>query len=281
MAPARPTAAPGLSPLRRVGAATEMLFLYECVTLEPPALAPIAERLGLTVQATSHAYRALARRGLVERRDGRYRPTVKGVAWLHETLDRLRDDVQGLLDRLHVIRSTRAVALADLPDGAPVSLELADGLLSARPAGRGPSRGRVRAGGTKGALVEVDELEGIVPLLPGRVTVRTLVRRDLDDPRLADRLRAMVDRIRPGQLAAYGLEASWALRRATDRPVVRFAVPAAAQDASRLGVSSLIVVLDADLPRLLAEFEAPNPPPLEVLPLATAIGRSRGRPRGQ
>jgi predicted transcriptional regulator len=249
---------------------TELLFLYECTTLEPPQLRPIAERLGLTVQAASHAYRLLAKKGLVEIRDGRYRPTVRGVAWLHETLDGIRSDVQERLDHLHVIRSCRAVALADLSPGEVVSLELVDGLLSARAGPGGPSRGRVAAGARRGALVEVTDLEGIVPLAPARVVIRTISALDLADPRLPARLGRLAASDPNGLLAAYGLEAAQSFRSVDlDVPLTRFAVGAAAREASSLGVPSTIVVLEESLPDLLAEFAAPNAPPLEMMPLAS------------
>jgi predicted transcriptional regulator len=257
----------GLAGLRRGGAVTELLFLFECTTLEPTQLRPIADRLGLTVQAVSHSYRSLARRGLVEFRDGHYRPTMRGVAWLHGSLGRLGEEVRARLDRLHVIRSCRAIALAAVGEGDPVSLELVDGLLSARPGDSGPSRGRVARGGPKGALVEVSELEGIVPLSPAPVHVRTLSETDLDDVRLSDRLRRSVAGAPPGLLAAHGLEAYHALRSATDRGVARFAVAAEAREASRIGVASTVYVLETELPRFLAEFGGPDPPPLDVSPL--------------
>ncbi|MGI0129464.1 MAG: hypothetical protein ACREEC_04835 [Thermoplasmata archaeon] len=264
---ARSSASEGLAGLRRGGAVTELLFLYECTTLEPTQLRPIAERLGLTVQAASHSYRSLARRGLVEFRDGRYRPTVRGVAWLHGSLGRLGDEVRSRLERLHVIRSCRAIALAAVGTGDAVSLELVDGLLSARPGTAGPSRGRVARGGPKGALVDVAELEGIVRLSPAPVHVRTLSQADLIDAHLADRLRRSVGRDPDGLLAAHGLEAYHALRSSTDRPIGRFAVAAEAREASRIGVASTVVVFETDLARFLAEFGGPDPPPLDVSPL--------------
>jgi predicted transcriptional regulator len=262
-----PPPSEGLAGLRRGGSVTELLFLYECTTLEPTQLRPIADRLGLTVQAASHTYRSLAQRGLVEFRNGRYRPTVRGVAWVHESLGRLGDEVRERLERLHVIRSCRAIALAPLAVGDPVSLELVEGLLSARPGGSGASHGRVSRGGRKGALVEVSELEGIVPLVPAPIRVRTLSESDLADDRLLVRLRTSVSRSTPGVLAAHGLEAFHVLRTATSRPIVRFAVAAGAREASRLGVPSTVFVLERELPRFLAEFGGSDPPPLEVTPL--------------
>ena len=266
----------GLAGLRRGGTVTELLFLYECATLEPTQLRPIAERLGLTVQAVSHSYRQLRRRGLVTVRDGRYRPTVEGVAWLHETLRRLADDLRERIERVHVIRSTRALALENLPEGAVVSLELRNGLLSARPGGSGPSRGRVLKGGRKGSLVEVSDLEGIVPLMPAPISIRTLTSGDLEDAQLAERVRASLPLDPLALIAAEGLEAYHALSGAGCPNVLRFAAARASLEASRLGVPSYVLVLESDLPYLLAEFAGPSPPPLEVAPLA---GSSRSRRR--
>ncbi|MGI0131741.1 MAG: hypothetical protein ACREDK_01390 [Thermoplasmata archaeon] len=258
----------GLGELRRSGAVTELLILYACLTTEPTQLRPIALELNLTVQAVSHSYRALARRGLVRVRDGRYRPTVAGVAWLHESLGRLGDDVRARLDRLHVIRSTRAIALQDLAAGDAVSLELRGGLLSARRGGKGPSRGRAKAPAHRGSLVEVGELEGIVPLTRATVTVRTLTPLDLHDPAIVGRLRRTFDALPDGGLlGVLGLEAYQLARRATERAVLRFAVAPAAGEASRLGVPSSILLLETDLPRFLAEFAGSDPPPLDVRPL--------------
>ena len=268
--------ATGLAALRRGGTVTELLFLYECATLRPTQLRPIAERLGLTVQAVSHSYRQLRRRGLVTVQEGRYLPTVEGVAWLHETLRRLGDDLRERIERVHVIRATRALALANLPEGATVSLELRNGLLSARRGTSGPSRGRVPKGGRKGSLVEVSDLEGIVPIAPAPIVVRTLAPPDLSDPRLSERVRSSLPSDPLALIGAEGLEAYHALSSAGGRNVLRFAAGRASLEASRLGVPSYVLVLESALPYLLAEFAGPSPPPLDVAPLPGS-GKSRRR----
>jgi putative transcriptional regulator len=269
----------GLDVLRRSGTVTELLFLYDCATLEPTQLQPIADRLGLTVQAISHSFRQLKRRQLVEVRDGRYRPTVEGVAWLHATMRSVGDDLFARSERLHIIRSCRAIALANLAPGTAVSLEMRDGLLSARPGRQGSSRGKVPRGGAAGSLVEVTDLEGIIELSTGRVTVRTLSDSDLDDPHLTERLREALGSA-DGIVLAEGLEPFHAVRSATDRPVIRFAVAAAVREASNVGVPSVVVVMDRDLARWIAEFYGGSPPPLDIRPLdRRAIGPARARPR--
>ncbi|MCI4339986.1 MAG: hypothetical protein L3K06_00530 [Thermoplasmata archaeon] len=258
---------PGLGELRRRGAITELLFLFECTTTEPTQLRPIAEKLGLTVQAVSHSFRQLSRRGLAEVKDGRYRPTVNGVAWLHAALGVLREDVQGRLEHLDVVRSCRALALADLSQGARVSLELVDGLLSARPGIAGASRGIARAAAHRGEIVEVDGLEGILPIARGRIRIVPIPLARLKDRAVPAQLRTLVRGGGPSLLAAQGLEAYHLLHRAVDRPIVRFAVAGACREASQVGVDSTIVVLDQELPRLLQQFAGTDAPPLDITPI--------------
>ena len=263
----------GLSALRRSGAVSDLLFLYECETREIGQLRAIAERLGLSVQAASHSYRSLRRRGLVELREGRYRPTVRGVDWLHAALGGVRDDLAERLDRLHIVRTTRAIATGRVEPGDPVALELRDGVLLARPGTGLGSRGRARTRAGAGRLVDVGELEGIVPLPRGKVRVAPLPAARLDDPELVRQLRAALEESAPGLLLAYGLEAYHVLSQARPaRPFVRFGVAAAIEEATRLGVDCTLVVSDRDLPRLFEQFEGPDVPELEFLPLG---GRGR------
>jgi len=273
--PKAPAREAGLSGLRRAGTVTELLFLFDCLTTEPTQLRPVAERLGLTVQAASHTFRGLARRGLAEVRDGRYRATVRGVAWLHATLGEVHDDLRQRLDRLHVIRSTRALAETSLEAGVGVSLRVVDGLLSARPGLDGESRGRTAAAARAGELVEVVALEGILALPRGTVRILTVPTRLLGEAGTPRRLRSRLPPGSPGLLAAPGLESFHLLRRATDRPVLRFGVPAACREASRVGVPSTVVVLEEELPRFVAAFEGPDPPPLVVEAIGNAPPRRR------
>ncbi|MGI0054817.1 MAG: hypothetical protein ACREBZ_03730 [Thermoplasmata archaeon] len=273
----------GLADLRRSGAVTELLFLYTCATLEPTQLRPVADALHLTVQAVSHSYRQLRRRGLVEMRAGRYRPSVAGVEWLHGSLGRISEDTAERLVHLHVIRSTRALAGDDLADGAAVSLELRDGLLTAVAGGRGASHGRARGSVARGKLVEVSDLEGIVPVEPAPVTIRTISDRELSDPALSRNVHRALSSVR-GLVAAMGIEAFAVLSDAGISPVERFAVAEVGREAARIGVPVTIVAVERELPRLLSEFAKGDPPTLHVGPLLselrTTIGRRSKRPRG-
>lgn len=266
----------GLSTLRPLGAVSDLLFLYEVETEEVGQLRSIAERLGLSVQAASHTFRSLRRRGLVEFRSGRYRPTVRGVDWLHRTLGSVRDDLAQRLDRLHIVRTTRAVAASPVRSGEPVTLEIVDGSLTARPGTGSGSRGRAYSSGQRGDLVEVGELEGIVPLPAGRLWVLAVPADRARDPTLVVDTRRAIARSPPGLLLAFGLEGFHLLRRSVpNRPIVRFGAAAAIVEATRLGVECTLVAVDRDLPRLFEQLRGQDVPSFEFLPL----GRGRRRPR--
>lgn len=269
----------GLPSLRRSGRVTELLFLYECTTQLPTQLRPIAQSLGLTVQAASHSFRRLAARGLAEFRGGQYRPTVKGVAWLHDAFGKLTADLSARSSRLHVVQSTRAVAAAPIASGAAVVLELREGTLYARPGKRGASRGEALAPAAAGGLVPVGRLEGIVPVERGRVNLWIIPAGRDDDRSIVRELTARV-RESSGLLAAPGLEAFHLLHRATDRPVVRYGVGPASWEATGVGVQTSVVLTESELPRFLEQFTAPDPPSLTISRLGEprhAAGRRRRR----
>jgi len=253
---------------------SDLLFLYECETREVTSLRSIAERLGLSVQAASHTSRSLSRRGLVELTGGRYRSTVEGVDWLHSALGSVRDDLANRLDRLHIVRTTWAVATGLIEKGDRVALEIRDGTLTARSGTSRGSRGRAHSRAAEGELVVVGELEGIVPLPHGRLTVLPLPADRLHDPALVAQTRSVVAAAPAGLLLAYGLEAGHVLGRASPaRPAIRFGVAAAIVEATRLGVGCTLVVVDRDLPRVFEQIEGPDVPPVEFLSLGGRLRR--------
>ncbi|MCI4364016.1 MAG: hypothetical protein L3K13_06940 [Thermoplasmata archaeon] len=279
-APGRPHS---LGDLRRGGGATALLFLYECTTEERGTLQPIADRLELTVQAASHIFRQLRRAGLVELRAGVYRPTVAGVAWLHGALGSLEQDLAERLASLRVLRRARALASSSVSAGAAVSLEMKEGWLLARPGNSGPSRGRAVASARAGELLEVEELDGILPIVPGRVRVFSIPETALASAATAEQLRARLDADPSQLLGAVGLEA-WHLLRALGRSSVeRFGVGAVVLEASQLGVDSTVVLLETELPRFLSEFAGTPPTHLVVERLSSERpprAANRSGPRG-
>jgi predicted transcriptional regulator len=229
-----------------------------------PKLRLIADRLGLTVQAVSHLYRELARRGLVESRGGQYRLTVRGVAALQGTLSSLAEETAQRLGRLEIVRTARALAGAPLRAGDRVVLSMVDGLLIATPGGRGASRGRAGGRARSGEPVDVTDLEGIVPIVPGAVEVWVVPRAGGPVETVRRRAARLLREGRHGLVVAQGLDAVHLARSVTDEPIGRFGVAAAAAEASRVGVRTIAFVAEEELARFLAAFAGTSPPAVTV-----------------
>ena len=266
----RPSSSLGLVSLRKPGHLTELLFLHEIATRPYGGLKPIAERIGVSVQASSYLYRRLAREGKVVVAGGRYQPTALGIETLHSTLSSIWSDLGDRMAQLRLIQRCRAVASVPLAAQTPVELYMRDGLMHARPGSAGPSRGIVASDARAGELVEVEQLEGILPLTPGPVRCIVLDVRRASEPSMPSRMREILRTVPPhAVLAAEGLEAVHLLSRATRRPSVRYGVAAAAREASLVGVPVVVLVTDERLPLLLEHLSEPGPSlPLEIQSLA-------------
>lgn len=265
----------GLGGLRSPGRVTELLFLYEIATKTHSRFRSLARTLGVSVQTISLLHRELLRRGWIQPVEGIDRPTVAGIEALHESLLGLSRDLEERQARLRIIQNCRALALAPIRKGQPVVLQMRQGWLVARPGSGGASRGRARQAARTGDLVEVTDLQGIVPLKPLPISVAVLPGGRPLAKSVFRELEGLLRRERPEFLAADGLESWQALRRVTRRPIERFGVIPAAREAAQLGVPGLVVTTEENLPDLLRGFSEGSPrPTLSVRTLG------RGRPPG-
>src|SRR5881397_1661950 len=157
--------------LRNLRASTRVLFLYEVTTSRHSRLRTIAERLGMTVQGCSDYAHGLERDGLLATVDGQYRATKKGIEFLHDRLVDLRSFVERARREMAFIETTAAMAGNTIRNGNQVGLFMEDGVLVALAGRSSPSSGVAVHDATKGELVAVWSLEGIVALRPGRIII--------------------------------------------------------------------------------------------------------------
>ena len=256
----------GLLTLIKPGRLTELLFLLELSTHPSGRLRPIAERLGVSVQTISLLHRKFRKEGKVAVVGGRYRATPAGIAELHARISGIRADLDTRMAELQLVRECRAIAAAPIRRDEPVVLFMAGGDLHARPGTEGASRGVAVRGVRRGELVEVERLQGVLPLPPARLVCLVVPGSNVaSSARLLGELRKALGPVDAELLAAEGIEAVHALRRATSRPFVRFGVAAAAREAVLLGVPAAIVVSDSHLRVLLQRLAEPSPAvPVEV-----------------
>lgn len=246
-----PVPAPAARPL-----STRLQLLVELHGGRPTRLRPLSQRLAVTVQAVSAFLKRLETEGLVEYREGAWRPTPQGTAELQRSLSELRRFLDEASGRLQVIDRTLALATRETRAGDEVGLVMKAGRLHATPGLSAPSRGRAQTDARPGRLVLVGELEGIVDLSPAPLTL--LAHAALPTDVGLQRARRHITRARETHerllLAAHDLSSlGWALQ--LGQPVdLEFSPMAAALEAARRGVPVVYLVAKTDLPHLEAEF---------------------------
>ncbi|WP_276281257.1 winged helix-turn-helix transcriptional regulator [Halorussus caseinilyticus] len=230
-------------------AATRFRILAEIADRQPAvSQGEIAEAVGVTSQAVSEYIRALVEDELVEKEGrSRYTVTKEGVDWLlreatdvRRYADHVTDDILGS------VQEEAAIATDDVEEGDSVTLSLRDGLLHATPGEAGPATGVATTDAEAGADVGVTGFEGIIDFDPGSVTVFQVppVRSGGATATDTDALTAACESA--DLVAAAGVEAVVALRRADCSPATTFAAGEVAAEAAGRGLDA-IVVATADL----------------------------------
>lgn len=261
-------------PLRRLRdrtAITRLLIVAELQRRPGSTLSEAADALGITVQAVSVHARALAAAGSLRLHEGSYQVSPKGLQSLHEGVRNLHEALNDLAAPLDVIQVTSAVAAATIAPGQSVGLFMEDGDLAARPSTTAASRGKARNAAKPGDEVIVADLQGMVRLDPGRLTLVSL-------PGPAEGGIAKVDR--PGlakllhgrshaKVGAHGTGARILARDLTKEGPGRqgsaiprldfeFAADRAAFNAAERGLDVLLFVTRDRLPEVMEAMERLN-----------------------
>ena len=251
---------------RAKGLSTKTLLLLELHRRRHGKLRTLSARLNVTVQAVSVGLKRLVKEGLVENRDGAWRPTPRGTDTLHRTMRDLRRFVDDAIGNLRLIDETFAQADARIRLGQEVGLYMRQGRLCAAPDVYATSNGRARESARKGGLVRVGGLRGIVALKPASLTfvahpesLSTVQRR-----RAASVLRRHNG---VGRLGAHDLPSAVLLEGLGRSVDFEFAPLQAAMDAALRGVPVQYWVPVRSLPDCLAAVAQTNgtvPQPLTV-----------------
>jgi putative transcriptional regulator len=218
----------------------------------------VAEHLGVTTQAISDYIRELVAEGLVTT-DGRthYRVTKEGAKWLQEGAAELKKYARMVMEEViqHVSVWT-ALAEVDLVEGERVSLEMKEGLLHANKKGGINSTGIAISDASAGEDVGVSDLKGLLSLEAGMIIVCKVPKvqeggsRKIDGDLLKSKVAGSKN------VGALGIEALVALRRAGREPNVMFGARESVIEAARLGISSVIVSIGEEIPKLLDRLES-------------------------
>lgn len=202
----------------------------------------IAAKLRISPQAISDYIHQMANEKLIEATDRyHYRVSPKGVDWMLKMLRELNDYTAQASRAVTNITVCAALAENDLVRGQPVGLKMKNGLLFATDKHERGAKGIAVTDAKQGEDVGVSDIEGLVELTRGKVTILEVPSIQEGGSRQVDlaKLKAQLNQQR--QIGAIGIEALAALRRAGIEPSYLFGVAEAAIEEAMCGLSSVIV----------------------------------------
>lgn len=245
--------------LRDLRETTRILFLQEVTANHHTRLRTIAERLGMTVQGASDYAHQLEEDDLLVVAGGEYRPTKKGIDFLQSGLRELRAFVEQASRSTAFVETTLALAGAPIHRGDRVGLFMEDGYLMAAPGRTSGSVGIATEDAVKGEDVAVRELEGIVALAPGRITLARVPASRAASKRIAPETKGKVlRRARDALVATMDVEGLMAARRLHLRPRIEFAPLAGTVSAAERGMDVLLLVPEGRAAEAVQVIEAAN-----------------------
>lgn len=246
--------------LRNKNLATRFQILVEVARSGPNIQQrDIAARLGVTPQAISDYVKQLLKEGMLAS-DGRsrYRPTTEGVNWTIKVLRELRSYDAVVQQAITSISVSAAIAAGDLKKGQVVGLEMRDGLLYATPQPGKGAKGIAVTDARTGEDIGVSNIEGIVDLKLGKVTILKVPSVQRGGSKATD-TQHLKGKIKGKALVgAIGIEAIIALKKVFDGPVYIYGAGEAAIEAVRSGLSPVIVCVDEAAPGLISRLEEAN-----------------------
>jgi len=244
--------------LRNLRESTRLLFLHEVTSSHHTRLRTIAERLEMTVQGASEYAKGLQRDGLLAIVDGEYRPTKKGVQFLHGRFRELRSFVERAGRTMAVVETTAALAGNPIRKGDRVGLFMEGGFLVAYADRESPSSGIAVHSASRGGAVEVRDLTGIVGLRPGRIVI-VRVSQPSERRAASSGAAARILRGRKGfTMAAMDVVGLVAALELGLKPRIEFGVVPSVIEAAERGVDVLLFAPDQRAAEVVEAIEAAN-----------------------
>lgn len=246
--------------LQNKNAATRFRILVEIAAAGPNIQQKsIAVKLGVTPQAISDYIQQLLKEDLVVS-TGRsfYRLSPKGVNWMLKVLRELRDYASRVEQAVTNITVCAAIAENDIEHGQAVGLKMKNGLLFATSQMDGGARGIAVSSVNQGEDVDVSDIEGLVELVRGRVTILQVPSITKGGSRQVDLARLQAQVSNNQQVGTIGIEALVSLRRVDVEPRYLYGVTEAAIEAAHCGLSFTIVSTDEAIPGLIKRLQEEN-----------------------
>jgi len=239
---------------------TKLLILLEVTRDGHHSMSSLAEGLDITVQGVSDYIRMMVREGLVRKAKGGVKATNKGVLFMHRSFSDLREFVEDEMNRLNIIDLTTAIAGDRIKAGDRVGLFMEAGELMAYKGRHSPSMGMAITNAGKGEDVGIKELDGIVSMRLGRLTMLQVPSiQDGGSRALGTKSLRLISRASKGALVgAMGTSAKVLVKKAALHVDIRFSIPSAAVEACQKGHDVLLVVGQEHVHEVVSMVEAAN-----------------------
>lgn len=242
--------------LRNKNMATRFQILVEVANSGPNIQQQdIAKKLDVTPQAISDYIAQLTKEGmLISEGRSRYKVTNEGVNWIIGELRELRSYNIVVEKAVTNISVCTAVADCNLTKGQKVGLKMKDGLLFAtHRLGKGAS-GVAVSHASKDEDVGITNIEGIVALQVGKITILRVPHIQKGGSRKVDLNRLEREIKNRPVIAAIGIEALVALRK-VDTKFYMYGASEAAIEAANSGLNPLVVCVEDETSALIKRLE--------------------------
>jgi len=239
--------------LRDKALATKFQILVEISASQPDIQQKdIASKLNITPQAISDYIEKLVKDSLVIS-DGRskYRVTRDGVNWVLEALRELESYTAFVKKAVTNITICTAVADCDLTEGQTVGLKMKKGQLFAAGTMSGEAKGIAGSDARKGDDVGVSNIEGVVELETGKVTIFKVPNIQKGGSKNVDLIKLKTEISGNVLVGAIGIEALISLKRIETAPHYFYGVKEASVEASKSGLPFYVVCTEENIPGLL------------------------------
>lgn len=244
--------------LRNKNLATRFQILAEIANSGPNVQQrDIAGKLGVTPQAISDYIKQLENDGLLASSNGHatYRLTADGVNWIIKMLRDLSGYSDFILKAITNISVCAAVAGSDLREGQKVGLAMEGGVLVASAEVAGGAKGIAVSSVEAGQDVGIRDIEGIVDLRIGKITILKVPGVQKGGSKMVDTDRLRKELTGARFIGAIGIEALVALRRIDAAPGYLYGVSEAAIEAAQSGLSPCVVCVEDEISRLIKRLE--------------------------
>jgi putative transcriptional regulator len=246
--------------LRNKNLATKFQILVEIANSGPNIQQrDIAAKLNVTPQAISDYIRQLVKEALLASGGrSKYRVTNEGVNWIIKVMRELRSYNTFVENAITNISVCAAVADSNLIKGQTVGLEMKEGLLFATEKAREGARGIACSDVRAGESVGVSNIDGIVGLETGKVTILKVPGVQRGGFGMVDIARLRKEGGSGKLVGAIGIEALVALKKLDAKYIYAYGVKEAAIEAASSGLHPLIVCVDDETLDFIRRLEEEN-----------------------